>query len=102
LPSFAQKLQAFRAAGKPIGLICISPAVGAAALSGINVTIGDDAGTAGAIEAFGGKHTNCATDEICYDAANKIVSCSAYMREDKLSAVAAGIEKLVKKVIELA
>ncbi len=90
---------------KPIGAICIAPAVLAAAVSGNyapTLTIGDDAGTAGAIEAFGGTHQNCETAAFIYDESLKIASCSAYMREDSLANVAKGIEQVVSKVITAA
>jgi enhancing lycopene biosynthesis protein 2 len=66
------------------------------------VTIGSDRDVAAAIEAMGGRHQNCATDVIAYDAENRIVSCSAYMRDDSLARIAEGIEKCVTQVVELA
>ena len=70
---------------KPVGAICIAPAVLAAAVGknyAPTVTIGDDAGTAGVIEACGGVHTVCATKDVVVDATHRVVSCSAYMRGD--------------------
>ena len=49
-------IREFHAQGKPIGAMCIAPAVLAAALSGVaapTLTIGEDAGTAGVIAQFG-------------------------------------------------
>lgn len=102
---FKSTILAFLEQQKPIGAICIAPAVLAAAVAGTHsptLTIGDDAGTAGAIEAFGGTHQNCETAAFVYDDALKIASCSAYMREDSLAAVAKGIEQVITKVIEAA
>ncbi len=90
---------------KPIAAICIAPAVVAAAVQGkypLTLTIGDDAGTAAAIEKFGCTHKNCATDDFVYDETYNIASCSAYMRDEKLQAVAAGIEKTILKVTQIA
>ena len=104
LPDFKRALLEFVAQKKPIGAICIAPAVVAVAIGEeINptLTIGDDKGTADLIEACGGTHINCPTDDIVVDEKNKIVSCSAYMRNDTISNVATGIEKLVNKVVEL-
>jgi enhancing lycopene biosynthesis protein 2 len=103
LPEFEAAVRGFYDAAKPIGAICIAPAVLCAALKGeeITVTIGEDAGTASAIEAMGGTHQNCATDNIVVDEAHHIVSCSAYMRDDRLANVATGIEKLVAKVLAM-
>lgn len=104
IDDFAEIVKAFHISQKPIGAICIAPAVIASILGEHNptLTVGDDEGTAGAIEAMGGTHQSCATDAIIYDEKNNIVSCSAYMREDSIANVAEGIDKLVVKVIALA
>lgn len=90
---------------KPLGVMCIAPAMAAKAVQGskysITVTIGNDAGTAGAIVAMGSKHVDCAVDDIVYDAENKVVSTPAYMLGPSIAPVATGIEKLVDKVLSL-
>ena len=103
-PSYKKAVENFYAARKPIVAICIAPAVLAAALKdkGITLTIGDDAGTAGAIEHFGNTHQNAATNEAVIDDAHNVVSCSAYMREDSIADVATGIEKAIQAGIQLA
>ena len=90
-------------AGKPVGAICIAPATLTKALEGKNpeVTIGNDIGTAGAIEAMGGRHKECSVDMIHVDSNNKLVSTPAYMLGPCIKDVAVGIEKLVNKVLEL-
>jgi len=90
-------------AGKPVGAICIAPATLTKALEGKNpdVTIGNDIGTAGAIEAMGGRHKECSVDMIHVDRNNKIVTTPAYMLGPCIKDVAVGIEKLVNKVLEL-
>jgi enhancing lycopene biosynthesis protein 2 len=91
-------------AGKPVGAICISPAVLAAALSdrGPEVTIGSDEGTALAIEGLGGRHRVCTVNMIHHDMENRVVSTPAYMLGSRIGEVAGGIEKLVGKIMELA
>jgi len=90
-------------AGKPVGAICIAPATLTKALEGKNpeVTIGNDIGTAGAIEAMGGQHKECSVDMIYVDSNNKLVTTPAYMLGPGIKDVAVGIEKLVNKVLEL-
>ena len=90
-------------AEKPIGAICIAPATLTKALEGKNpeVTIGNDIGTAGAIEAMGGRHKECSVDMIHVDSNNKLVTTPAYMLGPCIKDVAVGIEKLVNKVLEL-
>jgi enhancing lycopene biosynthesis protein 2 len=90
-------------AGKPVGAICIAPATLTKALEEKNpeVTIGNDIGTAGAIEAMGGRHKECSVDMIHVDSNNKLVTTPAYMLGQCIKDVAVGIEKLVNKVLEL-
>ncbi|MEA2109518.1 MAG: isoprenoid biosynthesis glyoxalase ElbB [Pseudomonadota bacterium] len=92
------------AAGKPIGAICIAPATLTKALADRHpeVTIGSDLATAAAIKSMGGKHYDCAVDEIHLDARLKIVTTPAYMLGPGIKDVAAGIEKLVVEVVRLA
>lgn len=100
LPEFKALILDFLRAGKPIGAICISPAVLTAAVKGEvtpHVTIGDD--NDGLIEALGGVHQQCQTKGIVIDDTNHIVTCSAYMRDDTLTNVALGIEKLVEVIL---
>lgn len=90
-------------AKKPMGFICIAPVIAAKVLGehGPTLTIGSDEGTAAAIEAMGGKHVVKKVDEIEVCAGTRIVSTPAYMLGPGISDVAAGIEKLVYKVLEL-
>ena len=92
------------AAKKPLGFICIAPAVGAKVLGefGVKLTIGNDPGTAQAIEALGAKHVDCAVDDIVIDEDHKVVSTPAYMLGPSIAHVARGIDKLVEKVLDLA
>lgn len=102
-PEVARVIREFRAADKPIGAVCIAPAVIVAALREGEVTIGDDAGTAGAIGAMGGAHVACGVTELHVDRARKIVTAPAYMYGgERIANVAAGIEKAVAATLELA
>lgn len=98
-------IREFHAARKPIGLCCIAPAVAAIALRGSGVraelTIGDDAGTAAALEAMGARHVARGVREAHVDRAQRIVSTPAYMCAAGLAEVAAGIETLVGEVLAL-
>jgi enhancing lycopene biosynthesis protein 2 len=90
-------------AGKPIGAICIAPATLTRALGQYapRVTIGNDAGTAAAIETMGGTHTPCSVAEVCVDEKNHIVTTPAYMLGPGIKEVADGIEMLVDRVLSL-
>lgn len=104
-PDVARLIREVRAAGKPLGFICIAPAIAAKVLGHehkVQLTIGDDAGTASALEKMGARHVKCAVGDIVVDAANKVVTTPAYMLAGRISEAADGISKLVQKVIELA
>jgi len=100
-PPVAALLAAMHAAGKPIGAICIAPAVLALALGKFHpeLTIGNDPGTAQALEAAGARHIVKAVDEIHVDAANNLISTPAYMLGPGIADIARGIEKLVEAVL---
>lgn len=95
--------RAVHAAGKPVGLVCIAPAMAPAiGGKGTRYTIGNDAGTAAAIDATGGVHMDCAVTDCVVDAEKKIVTTPAYMYSARISEAATGIGKLVKAVLDLA
>jgi enhancing lycopene biosynthesis protein 2 len=100
-PDIQRVLQEFHAAGKPIGAVCIAPAVVVKALGDVTVTIGSDAGTAGALAAMGGKHADHAVTECHVDADNRVVTAPAYMCDTSIDQVAVGIEAAVNGVIGL-
>ncbi len=104
-PDVAAFITEMLKAGKPIGVICIAPAVMAkvAQASGqkIKLTIGNDADTASALELMGAEHAEARVDEIVIDEAHKIVSTPAYMCQTKISEIAKGIEKLVETVLSM-
>ncbi|MDE1172058.1 MAG: isoprenoid biosynthesis glyoxalase ElbB [Verrucomicrobium sp.] len=89
-------------AKKPLGFICISPVIAAAVLGkhGVEVTIGTDEGTAAAIHKMGASHVKKTVAEIHKDPTYPVFSTPAYMLGERISEVAAGIEKLVAAVIE--
>lgn len=104
-PAVQSVIESFYSAGKPIGAICIAPALIALALKnkGIELTIGNDEGTASALTSLGAVHKNCAPNEIAVDLKNKVVSTPAYMYDDApLAKIADGIAACIKKVVELA
>jgi len=103
-PEVERLVREMRAARKPLGFICIAPVIAAKLLGGegVKVTIGNDASTAADVEAFGAKHVDCATEEICVDERLKVVSTPAYMLGPTVAPVAAGIDKLVSALLEMA
>jgi len=103
-PEVERLVREVRAAGKPLGFICISPVIAAKLLGaqGVKLTIGNDSATAADIEALGAKHVACKVEEICVDEKLKVVSTPAYMLGPSIAPVSQGIEKLVSAVLEMA
>ena len=101
----ARLLRDILKANKPIGVICIAPAVMAkvAQDSGeaVTLTIGNDVDTAAALGEMGVRHVDRPVEDIVIDEAHKIVSTPAYMLPDRLSKIEEGISKLVHAVIEM-
>jgi len=103
-PDVARLIQEVHAAKKPIGAICISPALIAKVFEGkgIQLTSGTDKETSGALQKLGARHKDCTVKEFAVDEENKIVTTPAYMLAQSIKEAAEGIDKLVSKVIELA
>ncbi|MBA5981023.1 isoprenoid biosynthesis glyoxalase ElbB [Pseudomonas sp. Y5-11] len=101
-PEVLALTEAFAEAGKPVGLMCISPALAAKIYGpGVTCTIGNDADTATAMNKMGATHEDCAVSEIIEDKARKLVTTPAYMLAQNISEAASGINKLVDRVLEL-
>jgi enhancing lycopene biosynthesis protein 2 len=93
-------------ARKPVGAICIAPALLAriAGRRGLRatLTIGHDAATAAAIEKMGCAHEPCTVGECVVDEKNRIVTTPAYMLGRGPAEVFEGIRRLVERVLALA
>ncbi|MBK5509208.1 MULTISPECIES: isoprenoid biosynthesis glyoxalase ElbB [unclassified Pseudomonas] len=101
-PEVLALAEAFAEASKPVGLICISPALAAKIYGpGVTCTIGNNAETAAAMNKMGATHADCAVGDIVEDKARKLVSTPAYMLAQSISEAASGINKLVDRVLEL-
>lgn len=99
-PEVARLIREMHDARKPLGFACIAPAVAARVLgSGVQVTIGNDEGTAAAIERMGARHLDRAVTAIAVDETNKVVTVPAYMYDARPAQVCDGIESMVKQVL---
>lgn len=103
-PGVEELIGEVQRAGKPIGFICIAPAIAAKVLGSakVELTIGTDPDTAAGLEAMGAIHRECDVGGIVVDSKNKVVSTPAYMLGERISEVAEGIDKLVAEVLKLA
>ncbi len=101
-PDFLRFAQAMHAAGKPIGLICIAPAMSSLIFGeGVECTIGNDAQTAAVIESMGAKHMECPVEKCHVDRRNKLVTTPAYMLAGRITEAAEGINRLVDEVLAM-
>ncbi|MBI2388362.1 MAG: isoprenoid biosynthesis glyoxalase ElbB [Deltaproteobacteria bacterium] len=104
-PDVLRLVREVHAQRKPLGFVCIAPAVAAAIFRGTSVsprlTIGSDDETASALRKMGARHVDHPTEEVEVDEANRIVSTPAYMTARGIGEAAKGIDLLVTKVLEL-
>ncbi|HDR2680244.1 TPA: isoprenoid biosynthesis glyoxalase ElbB [Enterobacter mori] len=101
-PDLKRLAQAMHAAGKPLGFICIAPAMLPRIFDfPLRLTIGTDIDTAEIVEDMGGEHVPCPVDDIVVDEDNKIVTTPAYMLAQSIAEAATGIDKLVERVLVL-
>ncbi|MBF0561674.1 MAG: isoprenoid biosynthesis glyoxalase ElbB [Alphaproteobacteria bacterium] len=98
----AHAIRDTKAAGKPIGALCIAPAVVAKVLGRVDLTIGSDPGTAAALEAMGAHHRKAGHGEVVVDRAAKVVTTPCYMLDSTISQIAQGAEAVVKALLTLA
>jgi len=89
-------------AKKPIGALCITPALIAKVLKDVKVTIGQDKATAEAIEQMGSTHANSNHGEVIIDEANKLATTPCYMLDANLVQIADGADNIVKAVLNMA
>lgn len=103
-PEVTRLLREMHAADKPIAALCIAPAV-LAALFGKDdhpeLTIGNDRGTAKALQELGARHHDATVREVVIDEKHKFVTSPCYMLEARISDVAAGIERAVQALLVL-
>lgn len=90
-------------AGKPIGALCITPAVLAKVFAGrgVTLTIGSDPDTIGAIEAMGGQHQETTHGEVVVDEKLKLVTSPCYMLDASISQIADGANNTVRTLLSL-
>lgn len=101
-PELQPLLDAFRAATKPIGAICIAPAILALAFRdpNLSLTLGPpEQPPASVAAATGVRFVDCAVDGIVIDDLQNIVSTPAYILGPDIAAIDRGIGRLVVEVL---
>ena len=97
----ARAVRETAAENKPIGALCIAPAIIAKVLGDVTVTIGQDAGTEAALARMGASHEKTSHGEIAIDREHKIVTTPCYMLEARVDQIGEGAENLVMAVLDM-
>ena len=85
---------------KPIGALCISPVIMAKIFGDIELTIGQDAGTAEAVEKMGATHKKTNHGDVIIDEKNNIFTTPCYMLDANIMEIAKGASNIVKAMLE--
>ncbi|MCM2321770.1 MAG: isoprenoid biosynthesis glyoxalase ElbB [Oligoflexia bacterium] len=103
-PELAAILRGMYAARKPIGAVCIAPAIVALALKGekLELTVGTRCETSEELEKLGHRHIERRAHECHVDEAHRVVTTPAYMQDRApLHEIFTGIRALVDEVVRL-
>ncbi len=101
LSSISEVILAFWKAKKPIGALCISPAIIAKVIPNALLTIGNDNTTKTNIEKMGSRHQNSTHGEVIIDNENKIVTSPCYMLDANIAQIEEGTKNLIEKLLLL-
>ena len=93
-------IKAMLQAKKPIGALCIAPALIAKVIEGVRVTIGNDESTAGTIVAMGGTHVNTTHGEVIEDKDNRVFTTPCYMLDATILDIHDGANNIVNAIME--
>ena len=98
-PDVETAVRAMHKAGKPIGALCIAPAVIARILGGVEVTIGNDPATISAIHKMGGTHVETTHGEVVVDKKNKIFTTPCYMLDADIVQIYEGAMNVINEIM---
>jgi enhancing lycopene biosynthesis protein 2 len=101
LPEVEDAIKGMVEQKKPIGALCISPVILAKILGNVQLTIGDDKGTAQAMESVGATHVNATHGEVVLDSSYKVVTSPCYMLDANIDQIANGAENVVSVMLEM-
>jgi len=94
-------IEAMVKAEKTIGALCIAPVILAKVLGEVDLTIGQDKGTADAIEAMGARHQITKHGEVTIDSKHKLVTTPCYMLDANIVEISEGAQNVVKAMMDL-
>jgi len=85
---------------KPIGALCIAPAVISGIIKGAKVTIGNEQATINEIEKMGGEHKKTTHREIIIDEKYKLFTAPCYMLNASILDIEIETEKVVNAILD--
>lgn len=85
---------------KPIGALCISPAIIAKILSDVNLTIGNDQGTIDVIEKMGATHVETDHGDVVVDEDKMVFTTPCYMLDAEITDIDDGATNIVAAMME--
>ncbi|MFC2151339.1 isoprenoid biosynthesis glyoxalase ElbB [Bacteroidota bacterium] len=86
---------------KPIGALCIAPVLLAKILDNIEITIGQDKGTADAIKSMGASHKETTHGEVVIDKNYNLVTTPCYMLDANIGQIGDGADNIVKTILDM-
>jgi enhancing lycopene biosynthesis protein 2 len=101
IPEVEDAIRGMIGLGKPVGALCISPVILSKVLGSVQLTIGDDEGTAEAMESLGSTHVHATHGEVVVDKALKVVTTPCYMLDATIDQIAEGADNAVSQMIAL-
>jgi len=99
-PEVEKAVKDTHALKKPIGALCIAPALISKLLGDVEVTIGQDAGTAQAIEKMGARHVKTTHGEVVIDKKHNIFTTPCYMLDANIVHIELGAMNVVAAMME--
>ena len=100
-PGVEKAVKDTHAAKKPIGALCIAPALISKLFGDVEVTIGQDAGTAEAITKMGSTHIKTTHGEVVVDKKNNVFTTPCYMLDANIIQIELGAMNVVEAMMEV-
>jgi len=99
-PEVERAMKAMAEKGKPIGALCIAPVLLARVFGDIEITIGQDKGTATAVEKMGARHITTGHGEVVIDKKRKLFTTPCYMLDASIVHIWEGADAIVKAMLQ--
>ena len=99
-PDVEKAIKGMHSAGKPIAALCIAPVLLAKVLGNVQLTIGQDEGTAEAVGKMGASHQNTDHGQVVIDEENLLFTTPCYMLDADITQIGDGAENVVRAVLK--